>query len=222
VFTQSTEVASDCTGVFCCAVVHYRNDDPPHATWGSPFYHTHVIGPRQENDDFLSIELSRGTKLPIPSPLHLYAACITPLLCAVVSSQSEQQTRRSALWALTLPHPTMTHDSTSCLAYWFTPQQRTSRTKIWKNGNEPPALAKIWNKVSHGKSPLHNKHKCKIFVQMNLSIHVICRAMAQVVSRRPLTAEARVRARVNPCGICGQSGTGTGFSPSYLVFPCQY
>jgi hypothetical protein len=48
-------------------------------------------------------------------------------------------------------------------------------------------------------------------------------AMAQVVSRRPLTAEARVRARVNPCGICGgQSGTGTGFSFSFSVFPCQY
>jgi hypothetical protein len=47
--------------------------------------------------------------------------------------------------------------------------------------------------------------------------------MAQVVSRRPLTAEARVRTRVNPRGICGgQSGTGTDFSQSSSVFPCQY
>jgi hypothetical protein len=46
-------------------------------------------------------------------------------------------------------------------------------------------------------------------------IYHLGRAMAQVVSRRPLTAEARVRSRVNPRGICGgQSGTGTGFSPS--------
>jgi hypothetical protein len=47
--------------------------------------------------------------------------------------------------------------------------------------------------------------------------------MAQVVSRRPLSAEARVRARVNACGICGgQSGTGTGLCPISSVFPCQY
>jgi hypothetical protein len=49
------------------------------------------------------------------------------------------------------------------------------------------------------------------------------RAMAHAVSRRPPTAEARVRSRVNPCGICGgQSGTGTGFSPSTSVFPRQF
>jgi hypothetical protein len=47
--------------------------------------------------------------------------------------------------------------------------------------------------------------------------------MAQAVSRRPLTAEARVRSRVSPCGICGgQTGTGTGFTPSTSVFPCQF
>ena len=49
------------------------------------------------------------------------------------------------------------------------------------------------------------------------------RAMAQAVSRRLLTAEARVRSRVGPCRICGgQSGTGTGFSPSTSVFSCQF
>ena len=47
--------------------------------------------------------------------------------------------------------------------------------------------------------------------------------MAKVVSRRPLTAEARVQSRVVPCGICGgQSGTGTDFSASTPVFSCQF
>ena len=46
------------------------------------------------------------------------------------------------------------------------------------------------------------------------------RAMAKAVSRRPLTAEAQVRSRVSPCGICGrQSGTGASFFPEYFGFP---
>jgi hypothetical protein len=48
--------------------------------------------------------------------------------------------------------------------------------------------------------------------------------MAQAVSRRPLTAEALVHARVSLCEICGgQSGTGTLFvATSASVVPCQY
>jgi hypothetical protein len=47
--------------------------------------------------------------------------------------------------------------------------------------------------------------------------------MAQAVSRRSLTAEARIPSRVSPCGIYGgQSGTRTGFPPSTSVFPCQF
>jgi hypothetical protein len=46
--------------------------------------------------------------------------------------------------------------------------------------------------------------------------------MAQAVSRRPLTAEARVRSRVISCGnFCGQSGTGTGFPLSILFHQCS-
>jgi hypothetical protein len=46
------------------------------------------------------------------------------------------------------------------------------------------------------------------------------RAIAQAVSRRPLTAEARVRSPVGLYAICGgQSGTGTGFSLSTSEFP---
>jgi hypothetical protein len=45
------------------------------------------------------------------------------------------------------------------------------------------------------------------------------RAIAQAVSRRPLTTEARFRSQVSPCGICGgKSCTGTGPPPPVLRF----
>jgi hypothetical protein len=49
------------------------------------------------------------------------------------------------------------------------------------------------------------------------------RTIVQAVSFWPLTAEARVRTRASPCGICGgQSGSRTGFSRSTSVFACQF
>jgi hypothetical protein len=61
-----------------------------------------------------------------------------------------------------------------------------------------------------------------MLLQPNLRQKPKDRAMAQAVSRRPLIMEVRVHARVSTCGICGgQSDIGTGFSPSYSVFPCQ-
>jgi hypothetical protein len=46
------------------------------------------------------------------------------------------------------------------------------------------------------------------------------RAIAQAVSHRPLTAEARARYQISLCKIYGgQSGNRTGFSPSTSVFP---
>jgi hypothetical protein len=60
-------------------------------------------------------------------------------------------------------------------------------------------------------------------IYLRVMYHLFGRAMAEAVSSWPLTAEARIRARVSPCDICGgQSGTGTGFSPSYSALPCQY
>jgi hypothetical protein len=51
----------------------------------------------------------------------------------------------------------------------------------------------------------------------------IGRAMVQVISRRPLTAEDRVRCRVSPCGIYGgQIGTGTDFPRVLLFFPVNF
>lgn len=44
--------------------------------------------------------------------------------------------------------------------------------------------------------------------------------MVQVASRRPVTAEARVRFWVIPCYICGGRGVAeTGFLSEYFGFP---
>ena len=51
---------------------------------------------------------------------------------------------------------------------------------------------------------------------------IVSCAVAQAVSRRPLTAEARVLSRVSPCGICGgQSGAVTSFPLSISFHWCS-
>jgi hypothetical protein len=53
----------------------------------------------------------------------------------------------------------------------------------------------------------------------NVDIQNPQKAVPWPVIRWPVTAEARDRFRISECGICGQSGTGTGFSPSSSGFP---
>jgi hypothetical protein len=56
-------------------------------------------------------------------------------------------------------------------------------------------------------------------MSVSVNDHVV-----QALSRRPVTAEARVQSQARPCGICGaRSGTGLRFFfPSSSVLPCQY
>jgi hypothetical protein len=87
----------------------------------------------------------------------------------------------------------------------------------WKNLVRPSLLVRLCSSRQwpHDGSSL----------QQQLCTHPpqLCSYALAPSSTNPLTAEARVRARVNPCGIYGgQSGTGTGFSPRSSVFPCQY
>jgi hypothetical protein len=59
-------------------------------------------------------------------------------------------------------------------------------------------------------------HSLAPVIILNLQVG---RAMAQAVSRRPITEKVRVRAQVSPCGICGgQSGSETAFFSEYFSF----
>jgi hypothetical protein len=75
----------------------------------------------------------------------------------------------------------------------------------WGKYNQTYSLSKM----------LHVTCGTRIGISQALSVvfsHKQGRGIAQAVSRRLLTAAARVRAQVRSCGICcGQSGTGVGF-----------
>jgi hypothetical protein len=54
-----------------------------------------------------------------------------------------------------------------------------------------------------------------------LGINLKNHAMAEVFSHQPPSMEAQVQSQVSPCVSCGQGATGTGFSLTSLVLPCQ-
>jgi hypothetical protein len=59
-----------------------------------------------------------------------------------------------------------------------------------------------------------------MFLNGKLNKYDDYRATIQEFNCRIFTAEARIRARIGPCGICGgQSDIGTGISQSPSVFP---
>jgi hypothetical protein len=81
------------------------------------------------------------------------------------------------------------------------------------------ALWKARCYILFGAISVHSSHSV---TNIRFSI-ILGRAVTQAVSRRSLTAEARVRAQVSAWGLCiGQSGTGAGFAPSCSVFPCHH
>ena len=100
-----------------------------------------------------------------------------------------------------------------------------------KNPNGPMGIEPVTSTKCATAYPARRIHLCVLYGSQNkeqtlaytTSTDWFGRAMAQAVSRRPLSAEARVRSRVSPCEIRGgQSGTGTGFSPSTSAFYCQF
>jgi hypothetical protein len=96
------------------------------------------------------------------------------------------------------------------------------KSPVWFIGHKKETedeICNIWHSlVALSKLPL--LEKCRVYTSAVGFLQG--RAMAQVVSLRPINAEAWGGSQVNLCGICrGQSCTGTGFSPISSVFPAS-
>ena len=86
----------------------------------------------------------------------------------------------------------------------------------------------VWISEQTAIIPLYNINLLVFFITKTDCVYCAVRTeLSQSVSmcfgRWPLNTEARVRSQVSTCYICGgQSGTGTGLSPSTWVFLCHY
>jgi hypothetical protein len=123
------------------------------------------------------------------------------------------------LWIFVPPPPLVDYSG-----FWY---------RLWSTGYEKRILVQYIRTQTniHGRNGIRNLDPIVLTVdgvskRLGLINDVglcIWLDSAQAVSCRPLTAEALVRARVSPCGICGgQRGTGTRFSPGCSVFSYRY
>jgi hypothetical protein len=94
-----------------------------------------------------------------------------------------------------------------------------TRQEAGRGGESSLAVREPDQSLGHTKTPAVQF----LTVHQSAFLCLLGRTMAQVVSRLPLTDEARVRVLISPCGIRGgQSGTARGFCQSSSVVPCQY
>ena len=95
------------------------------------------------------------------------------------------------------------------------PSATLSTTNLtWTDPGSNPGLRcemPATDRLSHGTA------FCIHFVNSQWACHGLC------VSHRLIDAEARIQCQVSLCGIYDvQNGTGSGFSLSISIFPCQY
>ena len=74
-----------------------------------------------------------------------------------------------------------------------------------------------------GTEVLYSAHQQHTFLNLTLYVSEKGCAVSQGISCWHHSVEAWVQLQASPCGKCsGWSGTGTGFSPSTVIFTCHY
>jgi hypothetical protein len=118
-------------------------------------------------------------------------------------------------WILTRAARSVKTDWRTCVGHsWFLREE--------KDQSYAQGYTLTWSFQIYGNERAMRKRLLRL-IQNFLFCNRQYKYRRKAVSRRPPTAEARVRSLVSPCGTWdGQSDTGTDFSPSTSVFPCQF
>jgi len=95
--------------------------------------------------------------------------------------------------------------------YWFS-------LSVLKISSDPQDKPPLYRKMSFSGVICNGQKLFSTWDSSSISNRIYIN-LAHVVSRQTVVAEVPFRSQGSPCGICGgQSGTGTGASPSASVF----